>query len=211
MNTYTYIHEFGHILGLDDYYDTSDDSLHPMESCDIMDGMLGDHNPFSKFNLGWITNSKLVTTDSTVTITLNCFTRTGESIIIANNWSTELGAYQEYYIVIYYTNEGLNSGEGGYFSRDGIVVYHVNASLYSEEYDGEIYYDIYNNNTSPSGEYGTKDNLIEFVKSAEGNFTYIEGDSLPSVTDNQGYTLSYSFTVKSVEDGQAILTFTKTN
>ena len=211
MNTYTYIHEFGHILGLDDYYDTSEVSLHPMESCDIMDGMLGDHNPFSKFNLGWITNSKLVTTDSTVTITLNSFTRTGESIIIANNWSTELGAYQEYYIVIYYTNEGLNSGEGGYFSRDGIVVYHVNASLYSEEYDGEIYYDINNNNTSPSGEYGTKDNLIEFVKSAEGNFTYIEGDSLPSVTDDQGYTLSYSFTVKSVEDGQATLVFTKTN
>ncbi len=211
MNTYTYIHEFGHILGLDDYYDTSDDSLHPMESCDIMDGMLGDHNPFSKFNLGWITNSKLVTTDSTVTITLNSFTRTGESIIIANNWSTELGAYQEYYVVIYYTNEGLNSGEGGYFSRDGIVVYHVNASLYSEEYDGEIYYDINNNNTSPSDEYGTKDNLIEFVKSAEGNFTYIEGDSLPSITDDQGYTLSYSFTVKSVEDGQATLVFTKTN
>ncbi len=211
MNTYTYIHEFGHILGLDDYYDTSDDSLHPMESCDIMDGMLGDHNPFSKFNLGWITNSKLVTTDSTVTITLNSFTRTGESIIIANNWSTELGAYQEYYVVIYYTNEGLNSGEGGYFSRDGIVVYHVNASLYSEEYDGEIYYDINNNNTSPSDEYGTKNNLIEFVKSAEGNFTYIEGDSLPNVTDDQGYTLSYSFTVKSVEDGQATLVFTKTN
>lgn len=209
MNTYTFIHEFGHILGADDYYNTAELGDHPMESCDIMDGMSGDHNAFTKFNLGWLTTSRLVTAQGSVTLTLDAFAKVGDSIIIANNWDSALGAYQEYYIVVYYTSEGLNSGEGGYFARDGIVVYHINASLYSEEYDGEIYYDIYNNNTDPSDEYGSEDNLIEFVKSSEGNFTYVEGDSLPTVTDDQGNTLGYTFTVESIDSDTATITFTK--
>ncbi len=209
MNTYTYIHEFGHILGADDYYNTAERGEHPMDGCDIMDSMNGDHNAFTKFNLGWLTTSRLVTTSTSVRLTLDDFTRTGDSIIIANNWDDRLGAYQEYYIVVYYTSEGLNSGEGGYFSRDGIVVYHINASLYSDEYDGEIYYDIYNNNTDPSDEYGTEDNLIEFVKSSEGNYTYVEGDSLPTVTDDQGNRLGYTFTVESIDADSATITFTK--
>ena len=53
-----FIHEFGHILGIDDYYDTSASGEHPMEGYDIMDAMLGDHNAFSKFNQGWLTSWK---------------------------------------------------------------------------------------------------------------------------------------------------------
>ena len=44
LNTYTYIHEFGHVLGADDYYDTSYTSS-PMDGHDIMDSETGDHNP----------------------------------------------------------------------------------------------------------------------------------------------------------------------
>jgi len=208
VNTYTYIHEFGHILGLDDYYDTSYVNS-PMGGCDMMDGMLGDHNAFSKFNLGWLTSSRLVVTDGSVTITLEDFSKNGDTIILANNWDADLGAYQEYYIVVYYTNNGLNSGEGaGFFSRDGIVVYHVNASLYREDYEGEVYYDIYNNNTDASDSYGTDDNLIEFVKSGDDNYTYVEGDSLPSVIDDNGDELGYTFTVDALGSTQATLTFT---
>ena len=209
MNTYTYIHEFGHILGSDDYYDTSYVGNHPLDSCDIMDGMNGDHNPFTKFNYGWLTTSRLVTTSTSVTLTLNSFTKTGDTIIIANNFDPTLGAYQEYYIVVYYTMDGLNGGDYGYFMREGIIVYHVNASLYSENYEGEIYYDIYNNNTDPSDEYGTEDNLIELVKSTEGNYTYVAGDSIPAVTDDQGNKLAYSFTVDSLNGDSATITFTK--
>ena len=176
-----------------------------------MDGMPGDHNPYTKFNLGWITTSRLVTTGSSITLTLESFTKTGDSIIIANNWNEQLGVYQEYYVVVYYTMTGLNGDGFGYFSRDGVIVYHVNASLCSEKYEGEIYYDIYNNNTAYTDEYGygTYDNLIEFVKSAENNFTYVEGDTLPSQTDDLGNKLGYTFTVDSIEDGVATLTFTK--
>lgn len=209
MNTYTYIHEFGHILGADDYYDTSGEGNHPMDSCDIMDGMLGDHNPYTKFNYGWLTSSRLVTAKDSITLTLNSFTKTGDSIIIANNFDPELGAYQEYYIVVYYTQDGLNGGDYGYFAREGVIVYHVNASLYSEDYDGELYYDVYNNNTSSSDEYGTIDNLIELVKSTDDTYTYVAGDSIPAVKDDQGNTLSYGFTVDSIDGDAATITFTK--
>ena len=210
MNTYTYIHEFGHVLGSDDYYDTAGVD-HPMDGCDVMDAMKGDHNAFTKFNYGWLTTSRLVVTDTSVTLTLEDFSKNGDTIIIANSWDEKLGAYQEYYIVVYYTSNGLNNPDigGGYFARDGIVVYHVNATLYSEVYDGETYYDIYNNNTNYSDEYGTKNNLIEFVTSANDTFTYVAGDTLPSVTDDNGNSLGYTFTVDSLDGEYATITFTK--
>lgn len=209
MNTYTYIHEFGHVLGADDYYDTSYSENSPLEGCDIMDAMSGDHNAYTKFNFGWLTTSRLVTTDKSTTLTLEDFSKNGDTIIIANNWSDDLGAYQEYYVVVYYTNNGLNSDGFGYFARDGIVVYHVNSTLTSETEDGETYYDVKNNNTDPSDDYGTEDNLIEFVKSGAGNFTYVEGDTLPTVKDDNGKTLAYTFTVISLTEDTATITFTK--
>lgn len=209
MNTYTYIHEFGHILGLDDYYDTSGNTEGPLNGCDVMDYMLGDHSAFSKFNLGWITESRLVTTDTSVTLTLEEFQKAGDTIIIANNWSEKLGAYQEYYILVYYTNTGLNAGDAGYFLNDGVVVYHINASLYKEVLDGETYYDIYNNNTdaSDSTGYGTEDDLIELVKTAKGTYTYAEGDTMPTTKDDSGNTLGINFTVDSIADDCVTLTF----
>ena len=208
INTYTYIHEFGHILGLDDYYDTAYVAA-PLDGADIMDSMLGDHNAFSKFNLGWITTSRLVVTDSRVTLTLEDFSKDGDTIIIANNWDENLGAYQEYYVLMYYKNSGLNAGEdAGYFSRDGVVVYHVNASLYKGDYEGETYYDIYNNNTDSSNEYGTEDNLIEYVKSAGDTFTYVVGDTMPTVTDDNGEVLGYTFVIDALTGEYATITFT---
>ncbi len=208
-NPYTFIHEFGHILGLDDYYDTEYIN-HPMDGNDMMDGMVGDHNAFSKFNLGWLTDSRLVVTDSSVTLTLEDFSKNGDTIIIANNWDDKLGAYQEYYIVVYYTNNGLNSGDDyGYFGRDGIVVYHINATLYKEDYYGEIYYDIYNNNTDASSEYGSEDNLIEFVKSVEDTYTYVVGSTFGNVYDDNGVKLGYTFTVDALTSEYATITFIK--
>ena len=212
LNTYTYIHEFGHVLGADDYYDTSYEGNHPMEGLDIMDAMQGDHNPYSKFNYGWLTNSRLIVAESTVTVELEAFSKNGDSIIIASDWDETLGVYQEYYVLVYYTNEGLNDMDngGGYFLRDGIIMYHINASLY-KEVDGEYtYYDVYNNNTDPSDDYGTEDNLIEFVKSTADEFTYIQGSSVSANTkDSKGKKIAYTFSVDALNGDTAVLTFTK--
>ena len=208
MNTYTFIHEFSHILGADDYYDTTYES-DPLQGYDIMDSMTGDHNAFTKINLGWITTSRLIVTNTSVTVTLKDFSASGDTIIVASNWDDSLGAYQEYYLITYYTNTKLNAGEYGYFDQNSILVYHVNASLYAEEYEGEVYYDIYNNNTSPSDSYGTSDNLIEFVTAQNGSVQFVRGSTLPTCRDDQGNTLPYTFTVDQLTDSEATLTFTK--
>ena len=208
MNTYTFIHEFGHVLGADDYYDTAYVGA-PLDGYDVMDSMAGDHNPYTKFNYGWLTSSRLVVTDSSVTLTLEDFSKTGDTIILANNWDATLGAYQEYYVLAYYTNYGLNGGNYGYFDDEGLVVYHVNASLYIDEYDGETYYDVYNNNTDQSDEYGTFDNLIELVGRSGNDYVYGVGDSLGAVTTDQGTVLKYGFTVDAMTDDALTITFTK--
>ena len=104
----------------------------------------------------------------------------------------------------------MNAGDdAGFFARDGVLIYHVNASLYSEVYDGETYYDVYNNNTDASDQYGTKDNLIEFVKSAGDTFTYIAGDTLPNnVVDDNGEALKYTFTIDALTSDYVTITFT---
>ncbi len=211
LNTYTYIHEFSHVLGAEDYYDTAYVGS-PMGGYDMMDSMLGDHNPYTKFNYGWITTSRLIAAEDSVTVTLKDFSKSGDTVIIANNWDEELGVYQEYYVLVYYKNTGLNSGDGGYFNEEGIIVYHVNASLFKEVYDGEAYYDVYNTNTDESDRngYGTKDNLIEIVGRSNSDYVYGVGESLSSsLKDDQGNTVAYTFTVLSIGENEAEIRFVK--
>ncbi len=213
-NTYTFIHEFGHVLGAEDYYDTSYSSQTtsgPLDGYDIMDSMRGDHSPFTKFYYGWLTNSKLVTTSTSTTIEINDFTKSGDTIIFSNNYNDNLGLFQEYYILMYYTNNGLNSGTGnGYFSKEGIVMYHINATITTETEYGETYYMLKNNNDQ-AGEYYTKDNLIEYVKN-NSSFVYSVNDtSSNNVKDDNNKKIPYVFKVNSLENGKASITFTKNN
>ena len=211
LSTYTYIHEFGHVLGADDYYDTSySENTSPMNGHDIMDGETGDHNAYTKFNYGWLTSSRLIVAEESVTLSLESFGESGDTIIIANNWDDELGAYQEYFIVVYYKNDGLNNGFG-YFENEGLVVYHVNASLCAETIEGETYYDVYNNNTDasdPDG-YGTENNLIELVKNGS-DYVFEQGDSLSGNTAlDSGEKIAYTFTVDALTEDSATVTFRK--
>ena len=81
ISTDTIIHETGHVLGLDDYYDyTPDDGIGGgIGAVDIMDSNIADHNSYSKAILGWI-DPIIVTDDQTITI--NSFVETGDAIFI---------------------------------------------------------------------------------------------------------------------------------
>lgn len=210
-NTYTFIHEFGHILGSDDYYDTSytDDGTSGLRGYDLMDSGFADHNPYTKFNYGWITSSRLITTDSSITVDLKDFSVDGDTIILANNFDPNMGVYQEYYVLMYYTNNGINSNANtGLFEEEGILMYHVNASYYVEEYYGETYYDVYNNNTL-EGEYATEDMLIEFILNGNDIVYGVNDSSSKNIKDDNGDTLAYSFKVNSLNGSIASLTITK--
>lgn len=199
-NTYTFIHEFGHVLGADDYYDFSYETDGPLDGYDVMDAAYGDHNPFTKFIFGWIENTRLVSTNDTVTLTLNEFSSTGDTIILGNNFDPELGAFQEYYILALYNSDN-------YFGENGIVMYHVDGSLM--EYNGyEEQYYIYNTNAS-TGEYYTGDYLIEFIYNND-NYLFTQGEGINGeINDNFGNPLQFSFVVDSLNSEQATITFNK--
>ena len=129
INCETIIHETGHALGLDDYYDydiTKDDGC--LGCFVMMDANAGDHDPYSKAILGWI-NPTVVETDSSYA--LRSFEKTGDSIIISKENKNTF--FAEYYIIEFYTPTGVNEykkDDGcGIPSESGIVVWHVSAEL----------------------------------------------------------------------------------
>lgn len=203
-NTYTFIHEFSHVLGADDYYDTTYTN-HPLEGYDIMDAMTADHNPFTKMHYGWIESSRLVTASDKVTLELTAFEETGDTIIVANNYNEKKGIYQEYWLIVYYTDTKLNEYPYGLFD-EGVVVYHINA-----EVDSSSGYEYFiNSNTDASDEYyGSVNNLIEFVK--DGNdFIYTVGEQLSStIKDDNNVKVPYTFKIDSINSEKVTLTFTK--
>ena len=212
INTKTYIHEIGHILGAEDYYDTSyEDPSGPLYGKDIMDSYVGDHNPYTKFSYGWIDSSRLVTTSGSITLTLEDFSKNGDTIIVANNFDPALGVYQEYYVIMYYKPTGLNNSNKQYFDKDGIVIYHVNASLYYEEHENETLYQL--NHDNDSGEYG-KNYLVELVGINIGilkvpYFIFTEGMVIGGMIDDSSEILDYIITVDSLGSEEATLTFKK--
>lgn len=129
LNCETVIHETGHLLGLDDYYDYSmyEGPKGGIGGGDMMDYNVGDHNAYSKLMLGWV-DPMIVT--GTSTISLSSFGKSGDTIFIFKNYNKTF--FDEYYVIDYYTPDGLNEvgkGENGLFSEAGIRIYHVNAVL----------------------------------------------------------------------------------
>lgn len=101
-DNHIYINQMGKALGLEDYYDSSS-KRSPLSGLDMMDGALFDHNPFSKYLMGWI-NPTVV--NSTQEVKLNSFQEDGSSILLRADLNDN--PYGEYLLISYYTTDGLN-------------------------------------------------------------------------------------------------------
>lgn len=131
INAETYIHETGHLLGLDDYYDYdgSRGANVGLGGASMMDMNIGDIDAYSKLMLGWVTP---VVVNADQTINLNPFVSSGEVIMLLLDYD---GTYfSEYLLIDFYTCTGLNQFHG---ERDdamfggaayGVRIYHVSAS-----------------------------------------------------------------------------------
>ncbi len=108
INASTFIHESGHALGLDDYYDYYENrgSNLGLGSADMMDYTVGDHNVYSKIMLGWI-EPTIVTTTQTITIQSMQASATNNCILIPLNFNNSY--FSEYLLIDLYTNDGLNA------------------------------------------------------------------------------------------------------
>ena len=142
VDAHTYIHEMGHTLGLDDYYNAdyreNRDNYYPGDptgQTTMMDGNISDFDPFSKLALGWIDSVLLY--DSSVdeiTFTLNSLSTTSEALIIGHNYNGN--AFSEYFILEYYTPTGINEWDANNtidylygINEAGIKLYYVDARL----------------------------------------------------------------------------------
>ena len=135
-NTNTLIHEFGHYLGLVDYYNAVWGTyVSPLGGFDMHDRNFGDLNPYSKYSLGWIT-PELVTeesfgTSSSLTFKIGSFTKTGDCIVIpARGYDANGTPFDEYIMIELFTDEGLNeydAAEDCLTDFAGIRILHVDA------------------------------------------------------------------------------------
>ncbi len=148
-----YVYTVGRSLGLDDYSDSTVSDISgiaraPLGHIDAMDGFGGDHNPFSKYQLGWV--EPTVVTPANVgngqTITINASVSSDDVILLSYEDQNEFG---EYLLIDLYSPTSLNeysanntNTEGRYnFSEAGIRVYKVDSRL--AYLHNDWYYNLY--------------------------------------------------------------------
>jgi M6 family metalloprotease-like protein len=139
FDAHTYIHETGHLLGLDDYYVSKSlantNNYGPMGGIDMMDYNIIDHDAYSKFAFGW---EEPYVVSGGCEITLNPAASSGEAILLPTGDGWNGSAFDEYLLLEYYTPTGLNekdataaypgNGIQG-FEGNGIRIYHVDARM----------------------------------------------------------------------------------
>ncbi len=166
-DAHVYIHETGHILGLDDYYSYDSNDYAAIGGLDMMDSNIGDHDAYSKSLLEWCTPNHVTEEKE---YTLRPFESSGDCLVIRPSWKGSL--LDEYLIIEYYTPTGLNSADASIaynnkykmYTEAGIKVLHVDSRLAEINQDG-------NGNQTVKG-YSTK--LINSFNNITKQFFYTE-------------------------------------
>ena len=150
IDAHTYIHETGHLLGLNDYYDYTN-TRSPLGLYDMQDCNVGDHNVWTKTSLGRI-DPIIVDTSKNIPAKVHLNPReNGGAIFITNDYSGS--AFDEYLVLELYTPNGLNELDSTttydpYYGRmpqtSGVKLYHVNSRLCYVGDDALYYYDAKN-------------------------------------------------------------------
>lgn len=129
------IHEFGHNLGLIDYYDVTYSGIDAVGNYDMQSGNFGDWNPYSKFAAGWISPEIVTGLESgqSVDIEIGSLAVSGDAIVIPPAGSEYDGSpFAEYMMVDLFTAEGTNVYDAKTFGLEdavGVRIYHVNAEM----------------------------------------------------------------------------------
>lgn len=223
----TYIHETGHLLGLDDYYDYEDakGSGEGLGGADMMDYNVGDHNAYSKLILGWVDPTVITTTQ---TVTINAFESSGQFLMVLLDYD---GTYfSEYLLIDLYANTGLNflgaSQQNSLLYYDlttkvgaeyGVRIYHISSSIKTPYNDDYGSFTDNNNSVSDTA-------LIKLVEAdgekkfastegyAESTDLWMAGDSLLSAFSNYARNdnkkVNFDIRIDSVSKTSATITIT---
>lgn len=183
VNARTLIHETGHMLGLEDYYDYYPDDLYNSGGLGtyMMDYAIGDHDPFSKILLGWITPKVI---ESSMTVEILPHLENGDVLLVIDQWNNTI--FDEYFLITYYTPTGLNYLDQDYmFTTPGIVIFHISAVIDNGYNQDSYYYSIFNNNNTDS-----LNKLIKIVEADMGGdidiYQIVENSDLFLIGDKFG-------------------------
>lgn len=221
INAATYIHESGHLLGLDDYYDydTKSGANEGLGGADMMDYTVGDHNVYSKIMLGWL-DPKIV--NETTTVTIESSQSSGSAILIPLNFNNSY--FCEYLLIDLYSAQGLNALHSSVSNSVlydgaayGVRIYHVSSSI-NDPYNNS-YGSFTDNNNSMSNIA-----LIKLVEAdGERKFSSTNGyaaasdlwragdklsDKFPAYTRNDGKKVNFDISIDSVSATSAKITIT---
>lgn len=139
VDAHTFIHETGHMIGLNDYYDY-DGKSNPSGGIDMMGNNIIDHNAYSKFLLNW--NLPIVPNGITTSTNINLrpATTSGDFILLNPEWNGSV--YDEYILIEYYTPDLLNYQDGAVaydtnfsyaqgHTQAGVRIWHVDSRLFA--------------------------------------------------------------------------------
>lgn len=127
-----YINLVGKMIGLESYNDSTVNSVSgtiraPLGYYDMMSGAIGDHNPFSKYQLGWI-EPKIINADDikydVMEVTLNSSITSGDALIL---YTGEHSLFSEYLIIDLYSTIGVNALDAKNYSIYGKVLFNTEA------------------------------------------------------------------------------------
>lgn len=215
-DAHTIIHETGHLMGLDDYYNYDRGNCvydRPVGDLDMMDNNIGDHMAFSKYNLGWISPTEVKQSGKYV---LKPFESSGEAYIICYP-NYNYSAMWEYFILEYYTPTGLNELDSTtpydgvqMYTASGLRIYHVDqkmgylvynqrknsyvwnnsyiSDLDSADFESEDKYPYIINSNTSSYSYNTKkDTTLVSLISAAGRTNTQDGKNSDIFTEGTSY------------------------
>lgn len=145
LDAHTYIHESGHLLGLDDYYcNTGDNFYDPSGGQEMHSHNIGDENIYSKLLMGWVDPYYVKINGSgsiTTTLYASSYSPVSNAIVINDDWGSVSGfehnPLNEYIIIEYYSPTVLNARDSlEYYAKDakmfsisGFRIYHVDSRL----------------------------------------------------------------------------------
>ena len=133
IDAHTYIHEMGHVLGLEDYYDYAQ-ATSPAGGFSMQDYNVGGHDAFSVMAFGWA--DPYIPTAS-CDITINDFQSSRDMILLTPSWNSKDSPFDEYLLLELFTPTGLNYNDCTYAygggskgpTTPGIRLWHVDARL----------------------------------------------------------------------------------
>lgn len=144
IDAHTFIHEMGHMFGIDDYYDYSYD-YKPAGAFSMQDYNVGCHDPYSVMAWGWA--DPYIPTES-CEIELHPFQSSRELILLTPSWNSYNSPFDEYLLLELFTPTGLNKFDcdNKYYGSPqgpnavGIRLWHVDSRLGYEKDDGYVYF-----------------------------------------------------------------------